>query len=279
MIVLFMAVEIVAAVTSHSLVLLADAGHMLTDAGAIALSILALRLAIRPATPQWTFGLKRAEILSAAINGVTLAVVGTLISVEAIQRLVHPPSVTGIAVIVVAGAGVVVNLIATLLLSRANQTNLNISGAFAHLVTDLWAFLATLGAGIVIVFTGFDRMDAIASMLVAALMFRTAGSLLRDSGRILFEAAPIGIDLTEVRNHLLAEDHVRDVHDLHAWVVTSDLPALSAHIVLDESCFNDGHAPQILDGLQRCLADHFDLAHSTFQLETPGHIDHEGETH
>ncbi len=279
LIIAFMTVEIVVAIASHSLVLLADAGHMLTDGGAIALSIWALRLALRPATVQWTFGLKRAEILSAAINGVTLVVVGAVISIEAIRRLINPPQVGGLAIVVVAAIGVAMNLVATLLLSRANRSNLNISGAFAHLLTDLWAFIGTFGAGLVILFTKYDRADAIASIFVAALMFKTAWSLLRDSGRILFEAAPAGIDLAVVRTHLLAEEHVQDVHDLHAWVVTSDLPALSAHIVLDDACFRDGHAPKILDDLQRCLADHFDLEHSTFQFETPSHSAHEGETH
>jgi len=279
LIVAFLAIEVVVAITSHSLVLLADAGHMLTDAGAIALSIWALRLAVRPATTQWTFGLKRAEILSAALNGVTLAVVGTLITVEAIGRLIRPPHVGGLAIVVVAAIGVTMNLLATLLLSKAHRSNLNIAGAFAHLLTDLWAFIGTLGAGLVILFTGFERADAIASIFVSALMIKTAWSLLRDSGRILFEAAPAGIDLSEVRSHLLAGEHVRDVHDLHAWVVTSDLPALSAHIVLDDMCFRDGHAPQILDELRKCLVDHFDLEHSTFQLETPSHFSREREMH
>lgn len=279
LVVSFMIFEVIVAITSRSLVLFADAGHMLTDAGALALSIWALRLAIRPATTQWTFGLKRAEILSAAINGITLVIVAAVIIVEAIARLVHPPHVQGIAIIIVAGVGVLMNLTAAMLISRANRSNLNIAAALAHLVTDLWAFIGTFGAGIIIVFVGYERSDAIASLFVAALMFKTAWSLLRDSGRILFEAAPIGVDLEEVRRHLLTEDHVRDVHDLHAWVVTSDLPALSAHIVLDDSCFLDGHAPRILDGLQQCLLDHFDLEHSTFQLETPAHASHEGEMH
>lgn len=279
LVVIFMIFEIVVALTSHSLVLFADAGHMLSDAGALALSIWAIRLALRPATSQWTFGLKRAEILSAAINGITLIVVAIVIIAEAIGRLVHPPHVEGLAIVLVAGVGVVMNLAATILISQANRLNLNIAAAFAHLVTDLWAFIGTLSAGLIIVFVGYERSDAIASLFVAALMCKTAWSLLRDSGRILFEAAPIGIDLDEVRKHLLTEDHVRDVHDLHAWVVTSDLPALSAHIVLDDSCFLDGHAPRILDGLQQCLLDHFDLEHSTFQLETPAHASHEGETH
>jgi cobalt-zinc-cadmium efflux system protein len=279
LIVVFMAFEVTIATISHSLVLFADAGHMLIDAGALALSIWAIRLALQPPTPQWTFGLKRAEILSTAINGITLVVVAIIIAFEAIGRLVHPPHVTGIAIIFVASIGVVINLVAVKLISRANRNNLNIAGAFAHLLTDLWAFLGTLGAGIIIVFSGYERSDAIASLFVASLMLKTAWSLLRDSGRVLFEAAPIGVDLDEVRKHLLTEDHVRDVHDLHAWVVTSDLPALSAHIVVDDSCFLDGHAPQILDGLQQCLADHFDLEHSTFQLEAPGHASHEGDTH
>jgi cobalt-zinc-cadmium efflux system protein len=275
----FMVAEATVAVLSHSLVLLADAGHMLTDAAALALSIWAIRLSIRPATVQWTFGLKRAEILSAAVNGISLVIVAVVIAVEAVQRLVHPPHVIGLAVVIVASAGVVMNLAATVLISKGNRSNLNIAAAFAHLLTDLWAFLGSVGAGIIIIFTGYLRADAIASILIALIMLKAAWSILRDSGRILFEAAPVGIDLAEVQEHLLQVEHVRDVHDLHAWVVTSDLPALSAHVVLDDSSFTDGRAPEILDKLQNCLKDHFDLAHSTFQLESVGHAAHEFGLH
>ncbi len=275
----FMAVEVLMAVLSGSLALLADAGHMLTDAGALGLAIWASRLAERPTTDVWTFGLKRAEVVSAAVNGVALLLTAALILLEAVERLLHPSPVRGVVLVAVAGAGVVVNLAATLLLARANRSSLNISGAFAHLVTDLWAFLGTAIAGLVIIWTRFQRADAIAALCIVVLMLRAARCLLRDSGRVLLEAAPAAVDLTTVRTHLLEAPHVLDIHDLHAWVVTSDLPALSAHVVVSEGCFADGHAPQILDELQSCLAGHFDLEHSTFQLEPPGHVSHEASRH
>jgi cobalt-zinc-cadmium efflux system protein len=166
-----------------------------------------------------------------------------------------------------------------LVVSRADRTSINIGGALAHLVTDLWAFIGTVVAGIVIITTGWRRADAVASLLVVALMARAAWGLLRDSGRILLLATPSGIALDEVRAHLLEAPHVREVHDLHAFVVGSHLPALSAHIVVEQQCFEDGHAPQVLDTLQTCLSGHFDLEHSTFQLEPPGHAVHELGTH
>jgi len=275
----FLVGEVTAAVLAGSLALLADAGHMLTDAGAIAIAIWATRLAERPATDVWTYGLKRAEILSAAVNGVALVIIAVLITVEAVERLLHPLAVTGPVLIVVAAVGIAVNLAATFVLAKANRTSLNIAGAFAHLMTDLWAFVGTAAAGVVIVTTGFSRADSIASFLIALLMLRAARQLLRDSGRVLLEAAPVAVDLTDVREHLLAATHVTDIHDLHAWVVTSDLPALSAHVVVSEECFADGHAPQILDELQACLTGHFDVEHSTFQLEAATHADHEPGTH
>ncbi len=279
LIVAFMAGEVVAAFWSGSLALLADAGHMLTDAGALGASLWAARLASRPAAGAMTFGFKRAEILSAAANGVTLAAVGAVILVTAIQRLVHPISVDGAVMTIVATIGVAVNLLATTVLARANRDRLNIAGAFAHLVTDLWAFLGTVVAGIIIMTTGFDRIDPIASLVVVVLMGRAAWGLLRASGRILLEAAPEDVDLAEVRQHILDLPEVSAVHDLHAWVVTSDLPAVSAHVVVADACFANGLAPQVLDRLQACLAGHFDVEHSTFQLEPAGHLEHESPQH
>jgi len=279
MIVAFMVGEAVAAILSGSLALLADAGHMLTDAGALGASLWALRLAARPAGGAMTFGFKRAEILSAAANGLALAVVGAVVLVTAIDRLIHPLRVHGGVVTVVAGVGVVVNLIATSVLGRANRGRLNIAGAFAHLLTDLWAFLGTFAAGVIILATGFDRADPIASILVVALMGRASWQLLRASGRVLLEAAPEDFDLAEVRNHILELPEVTSVHDLHAWVVTSDLPAVSAHIVVADACFANGRAPQVLDQLQACLAGHFDVEHSTFQLEPASHLEHESQQH
>lgn len=275
----FMAGEVVAAVVSGSLALFADAGHMLTDVGALGASIWAARLAARPAGGVWTFGLKRAEILSAAGNGATLALVAVVITIEAIARIVSPPSVDGSVVLAVALAGAVVNVVATAVLSRANRTSLNVRGAFVHLLTDLYAFLGTAVAGLVIVVAGWERADAVASLLVAGLMARAAWGLLRDAGRILLQGAPEEVPLAEVRAHIAGLEHVRGVHDLHAWTLTSNLPAISAHVVVDDSCFGDGHAPQILDALQAALIGRFDVEHSTLQLEVAGHAEHEQGTH
>jgi cobalt-zinc-cadmium efflux system protein len=174
---------------------------------------------------------------------------------------------------------VVVNLFATTVLSRADRHTLNIKGALAHLVTDIWAFAGTLVAGVVIITTGFRRADPIASLIVVALMIRAAWTLLRASGRVLLEGAPEHVDLDDVRAHILEIPEVTGVHDLHAWVVTSDLPAVSAHVVVQDQCFANGTAPQVLDRLQECLAGHFDVEHSTFQLEPASHVDHEAFQH
>jgi cobalt-zinc-cadmium efflux system protein len=275
----FMVVEVLVALFSHSLALLADAGHMLTDAAAIAAALWTVHLARRPATTGMTFGYRRAEVLSAALNGVILVVVGALILVEAVHRLVHPATVHGTSLVVVAAVGVVVNVAATMAVGRANLSRLDGAGAFAHLVTDVWAFAGTLVAGIVILVTGFERADSIASIIVVALMARAAWPLLRSAGRILLEAAPEGVDLEAVRRHILELPEVTAVHDLHAWVVTSDLPAVSAHVVVTDACFASGSAPRLLDSLQSCLEGHFDVGHSTFQLEAAGHVDHESAFH
>lgn len=279
LLVAFLVVEVVVAFVAGSLALLSDAGHMLTDVGALAAALWAMRLAERPARDSWTFGWQRAEILSAAGNGVTLLVVSVLVTVEAVHRLFDPPAVSGAPVLAVAAVGVVVNLAATWVLARADRSSLNVRGAYAHVLTDLWGFLGTLVAGIVIVTTGFSRADSIASLVVVVLMLIAARGLLRESGRVLLEAAPASIDLAEVRGHLLDTDHVLDVHDLHVWTVTSSLPALSAHVVVHDECFTTGHTPQLLDRLQDCLVGHFDVEHSTFQLEPAGHGGHESGAH
>ncbi|MFL6241195.1 MAG: cation diffusion facilitator family transporter [Actinomycetes bacterium] len=276
----FMTGEIVVALLAHSLALLADAGHMLTDAAALATALWAIRLAARPASPIWTFGLKRAEILSAAVNGVTLVAVAGVVTVEAVHRLIHPADVGGAAVLVVALVGVGVNVVASTVLSHGDRSSLNVEGAFQHILTDAAGFIATAVAAVVILTTGFRRADPIASLVVVGLMIRGAWLLLRVAGRILLEGTPDGVDLDAVRRQLLAADsHVHDVHDLHAWVLTSDLPAMSAHVVIDDSCFNDGHAPQILDRLQAAMRGDFDMEHSTLQLEMAGHESHESGTH
>ena len=276
---LFMLAEVVTAIVSGSLALLSDAGHMLSDVGAIGGALWAIALAARPPSGKWTYGWKRAEILSAAGNGITLLVVAGIVTAEAFSRLIHPPAVAGGPVVIVAVAGIVVNVAASWVLAKANRSSLNVEGAFRHVLTDLYGFIGTVIAGIIIVTTGFTRADAIASLIIVVLMAKAAWELLRDSGRVLLEAAPEGMDLEEVRAHLADVPHVLGVHDLHAWTVTSGLPALSAHVVIDDSCFNDGHAPQLLDQLQTCLAGHFDVEHSTFQLEAAAHAGHETGTH
>jgi cobalt-zinc-cadmium efflux system protein len=275
----FMLAEVTIAILSGSLALLSDAGHMLSDVGAIAGALWAIRLAARPPEGKWTFGWKRAEILSAAGNGITLLVVAGIVTAEAITRLIHPPTVDGGPVIAVATAGVAVNVAASWVLAHANRTSLNVQGAFRHVLTDLYGFIGTIIAGVIIVTTGFTRADPIASLVVVALMVKAAWELLRDSGRVLLEAAPEGTDLDQVRAYILGVPHVRAVHDLHAWTVTSGLPTLSAHVVVEDSCFNDGHVPRLLDQLQACLTGDFDIEHSTFQLESAAHIGHEPGTH
>ena len=279
LLVAFMAFEIGSAIYSNSLALLADAGHMLIDVGAIAGSLVALRLAARPETRSHTYGLKRAEILAAAFNGISLIVVAALVTFEAIVRLLNPSPVDGAVLIVVASVGVAVNLLATMVMSRANRQSLNVQGAYRHILTDLYGFIGTVIAGIVIVTSGFERADAIASLLVVVLMLKASVGLLRPALRILLEATPDDIDLEEVREHLLELPEVESVHDLHAWTLTSSLPILTAHVVVTDECLNTGQAGRVLDHLQDCLSGHFDVAHSTLQFETAGHIEHELGSH
>ena len=261
-----MAVEVVAGIAAHSLALLSDAAHMLTDAGAIALSLVALRLAARPAQGRMTFGYKRAEVLSAQCNGATLLVLALLISFEGLRRLVTPPEVGGSAVLVVALAGVVVNLLATRTLSKANRQSMNVEGAYQHLLTDLAAFVLTAIAGVVIVTTGFARADGIASLVIAALMLRAAYGLLRDSGRVFLEAAPAGMDPDAVGRALVGCAGVVEVHDLHLWEVSSGFPSLSAHVLVTRDA--DCHA--VRRALESRLVADFGLEHTTLQ------VDHEG---
>jgi cobalt-zinc-cadmium efflux system protein len=275
----FMAGEVVAAFVAGSLALLADAGHMLIDAASIAGAIWALDLASQPASKIWSYGLKRAEILAAAANGVGLLVVGALVAVEAVRRLLHPTSVKGGTVVIVAVVGIGVNLLATYVLGKANRSSLNIEGAFQHVLTDLYGFLGTAVAGVIVLTTGWSRADPIASLLVVGLVLRAAWSLLGESGRVLLEGTPQSVDLDEVREHLNELPEVLAVHDLHAWTLTSSLPALSAHIVVTDDCLSGGSVAGVLDRLQHCLANHFDVEHSTFQLEAASHADHEPGMH
>jgi cobalt-zinc-cadmium efflux system protein len=258
-----MVVEVVAGLVAHSLALLSDAGHMLTDAGAIGLSLWAARLALRPARGAMTYGYRRAEILSAQANGVTLLVLAVLIVFEAVRRLFQPPTVEARLILAVALAGVVVNLAATWVLAGAGRRSLNIEGSLQHILTDLYAFAGTAVAAVVILATGFQRADPIASLFVAALMLRAAYGLLRASGRIFLEAAPEGVDVDEVGRALAAQPGVVEVHDLHVWEVTSGFPALSAHVIVEE----DGDCHGTRRELERLLHDRFEIDHTTLQVE------------
>jgi cobalt-zinc-cadmium efflux system protein len=262
----FMAVEVVVGIVASSLALLADAGHMLTDAAALGLSLLAVRLARRPAKGAMTFGFKRAEILSAQFNGATLLVLALLIVYGAIRRLVSPAEVKGGAVLGVALAGIAVNLVATWTLSRANRTSMNVEGAFQHILTDLIAFIATAIAGAVVLATGFDRADGIASLVVAAIMLGASWRLLRESGRVFLEAAPRGVDPDEVGRAMASQPGVVEVHDLHVWEVTSGFPALSAHVLVRADA--DCHAAR--RALEAILRERFGLEHTTLQVDHDG---------
>jgi cobalt-zinc-cadmium efflux system protein len=264
LIVAFMVGEVVAGVLASSLALLSDAAHMLTDAGAVALSLAAARLATRPAGGAMTFGLGRAEILSAQANGITLLLLALLIVYEAIRRLVSPPSVQGTAVVAVAAAGVAVNLLAARILAgRSEKRSLNVEGSYRHILTDLYGFIATAVAGIVILTSGFRRADSIASLLVAALMLHAAYGLLKASGRVFMEAAPADVEPEEIGRVLAAEQGVVEVHDLHVWEVTSGFPALSAHVVVrpGEDCHD------LRRHLQTVVEQRFGIRHTTLQVD------------
>jgi cobalt-zinc-cadmium efflux system protein len=268
-------VEVIGALVSGSLVLLADAGHMLTDAAGIGLSLLAMWFAGRPASDERTFGYYRLEILAAVINAVLLFGVGGYILVEAVRRLFAPPEV-GSGIMLVFGAVALVGNGCSLWLLRQGQAeSLNVRGAFLEVLSDLLGAAAVLVAAVVIMVTGFLRADPIASALIGLLILPRTWRLLREAVDVLLEATPKGVKLAEVRQHLLTEPGVADVHDLHAWTITSGLPVLSAHVVMAEGATYG----QVLDRVSRCLADHFDVEHSTFQLEPAGHQDHEGVLH
>lgn len=258
-----MAAEVAAGIVANSLALLSDAGHMLTDAAALAMSLVALRLAQRPAEGMMTFGLRRAEILSAQVNGITLLVLAGLIGIEAVRRLASPPDVEAGLVLAVALGGIAVNLAATATLARANRQSLNVEGSFQHILTDLFAFIGTAIAAGVILITGFERADPIASLLIAALMLRSAYGLLRDSGRVFLEASPKGLDPEAIGRALAGQKGVVEVHDLHLWEVTSGFPSLSAHVTVE----SDADCHRIRLYLADLLERDYGVRHSTLQVE------------
>jgi cobalt-zinc-cadmium efflux system protein len=258
-----MAGEVVAGLMAQSLALLADAGHLLTDAAALGFALVAASMSARPATGRWTFGYSRLEILAAQANGITLGLIAVWVIWSAVQRLVEPQEVRGGIVLVVALAGALVSLAASLVLARASRQSLNVQGAFLHVLTDVAAFGAAALAGGLILATGWDRFDPIASLAVAALMLWASAKLLRESTLIFLERAPSNIDPEAIGRALVSEPDVVEVHDLHVWTVTSGFPALSAHVLVEAQA--DCHAAR--GRLERTLAERFGLTHTTLQVE------------
>lgn len=263
LIVSFMSVEVVIGLAAGSLALLSDAAHMLTDAASIVLALIAMRLAARPARGGYTFGLKRAEILSAQANGLTLLLLAVWLAYEAVRRLINPPEVTGSLVLITALAGIVVNVAAAWCISKANRTSLNVEGAYQHILNDLFGFVATAVAGLIVMTTGFARADAIVSLIVVALMLKAGYGLVRASGRIFLEAAPAGLDPDTIGDRLAGRPAVIEVHDLHVWTITSGQPALSAHVLVDPG--GDCHA--VRRDLEQVLGQDYGLNHTTLQVD------------
>jgi cobalt-zinc-cadmium efflux system protein len=259
----FMAVEVVAGILASSLALLSDAAHMLTDAGAIALALVAARLAARPARGPFTFGLGRAEVLSAQLNGATLLALAGVIAWNAGQRIVDPPDVEGAIVIVVGIIGAGANVGAAWALSRAERRSLNVEGAMAHVMTDLYASIAAVIAGVLIVITGINELDGVAALFVAALMVSSGWRLVRDASRVLLEAAPEGVDPTAIGMALAAQPGVVEVHDLHVWEVTAGFAAVAAHVIVapDDDCHGRRRE------LQHVLNEQFGITHTTLQVD------------
>ena len=273
-------VEVVGAVLSGSLALFADAGHMLSDLTGLLVALVATIVAARPATDLRTFGSRRAEVFGAMINGLILLMVVIAIVVEAVQRLIDPPpGVQGGLMLAVAIIGAVANTAALLVLRGGARDSINMRGAYLEVLGDLVGSIAVVVAAIVILTTGFERADAIASLAIAVLILPRALALLRDVLRVLSQGAPKGTDVALIREHVLSKEGVVSIHDVHVWSITPGSNIFSAHVVVKPSVFREGRTDQLLDSLCDCLAEHFDVAHSTFQLEPAEHADHEVEQH
>ena len=272
--------DIVGGVLSGSLALLADAGHLFTDVVGIGVALTAVTVANRPAPARRSYGNFRAEILGALVNGVLLLTVSAVVGVEGVRRLVHPGPVLVVPMVVLGLVGLVANTAGLLVLREGQGQSLNVRGAYLEVMGDLLGSAAVVVAGLVIAATGWWRADAVASLLIAAMMLPRAVSLLREAVHVLSEGTPAGVDLEELREHISGVPGVLDVHDLHVWAITSGMPVLSAHVVVCDSaasaaCGNGS----VLDQLANCVGDHFDVEHSTFQIEPSGHGAHEHAHH
>jgi cobalt-zinc-cadmium efflux system protein len=271
--------EVIGGLIAGSLALLADAGHMLTDSTGLIMALIAAALATRAATVRRTFGLQRAEVLAALANALLLVGVAVWVLIMAVERLRNPAEIRSGLMLAVAVVGVLANLAGLLVLRPAQSTSLNMRGAYLEVFGDLVGSLAVIIAAVLILITGWTPFDAIASLAIVVLIIPRAWSLLRDVVDVLLEATPHGVDLEEVRDHIRQVRGVVDVHDLHAWTITSGVPVLSAHVIVDHACISEGRSGEVLDRLGECLGGHFDVSHCTFQLEPVGHQEHEAAHH
>ncbi len=273
--------QVVGALISGSLALLVDSAHMLTDAGGLLMALVAASLVTRPATDRRTWGLRRAEVLAATAQAAVLLVVGVYVLVEAVRRLFSPAEVASTEMIVFGVVGLLGNLAAMAVLSSGRSSSFNMRAAYLEVLNDALGSVAVIVAAVVIALTGWDRADAVVALLIGALILPRTLRLLRETVDVLLESTPRGLDLEAVRSHLLGVPHVVEVHDLHCTQIATGLPVLTAHVVVQDSCFHDGHAPEMLDALQACVAEHFPVSieHSTFQLEPERHAQHERGHH
>jgi len=271
--------QLIGAVISDSLSLLADAGHMLSDAAGVSIALLAAWVATRPATSKRTFGWQRAEVLAALANATILVVIAVVITIEAIGRFGQPADVAATPMLIAACIGLTANLISLIILHSGRKASLNLRGAYLEVLGDTLGSLAVIAAAIVIALTGSGLADPIASLAIAAMILPRAWSLMREVVDVLLEATPRHVDLDAVREHILSVEGVVGVHDLHAWTITSGVPVCSAHIVLDAAHFSAERTDEVLDALTECLGTHFDTEHCTFQLEPAEHSSHEHPTH
>ncbi len=262
--------QAIGAVWTGSLALLTDTAHMFTDSLGLGVALIAATLVHRPATAQRTWGYRRLEVLAALGQAAVLLSVGVYVAVDGLRRLMTPPEVPAMELLIFGAIGLVGNLIALTVLMSKRKSTFNLRAAFLEVVNDALGSVGVIIAAIVIATTGWQRADSIAGLVIAALIVPRAVILLRDTGNVLLEATPPGLDLEKVREHMLGVDHVLEVHDLHASTVATGLPVISAHVVVADGCFEDGHAPQILAALKKCVEGHFEVPveHSTFQLET-----------
>ncbi len=271
----YLIVEVVGALATNSLALLADAGHMLADVAGVALALIAIRLAHRPASPAKTYGYYRLEMLAALVNGMLLLAISGYIIFESYRRLTDPPEFDGTPMLVVASFGLLVNLVAAWLLMEAQKSSLNMRGAYLEVMSDLLGSVAVIVAGVVFIATGFREADALASLFIGVFILPRTWSLISQAVHVLLEGAPANVDLAQVRDHILQTPGVVSLHDFHVWNLTSGMNVMSAHVVITP----EASSQQVLDDLSACLGGHFDIDHSTFQIESVDRSDREHAAH